>query len=272
LREYLTGYFFIAPAMLLIFTFGIFPVGFALYVSVHKWLILRGELRNLRNYVEAVDNFAYLVLFALGIGALVGAGYLLRRLIRQAREDEASPWVLAIPAAFHAAALLAFLRWLYFQLPEFLDIATKMRGLERTRELFTTLLTEAFRAETVLPAWRQFVLILLIAIAAGIGTWAWRRLPDNPQYQARFSLMWLAAAIGTGLLYYTYSYIRDVYAAAVETGIDPGIWPQLVMIVSGVLLLVAAWFLWRSAEGQASNRQFAVRIFGAIPPARSHCS
>jgi multiple sugar transport system permease protein len=264
LREYLTGYLFIAPAMLLIFTFGIFPVGFALYVSVHKWLILRGELRNLRNYVEAVDNFAYLGVFALSVGALFGAGYLLRRIIQQAREDEATPWVLAIPAAFHAAALLAFLRWIYFQLPEFLDIATKMRGLERTRELFTTLLSEAFRAETVFPAWQQFVLLLLIAIAAGIGVLAWRRFPDNPLYQARFSLVWLAAAIGTGLLYYTYSYIRDVYAAAVETGVDPGIWPQLVMIVSGVLLLVAAWFLWRSAEGQASNRQFALRIFGAI--------
>ena len=40
LKESITGYLFIAPALVLIFIFGIFPVAFALFVSVHKWLIL----------------------------------------------------------------------------------------------------------------------------------------------------------------------------------------------------------------------------------------
>ena len=36
-REYLTGYLMISPAVFLIFLFGIFPVAFALYVSLQKW-------------------------------------------------------------------------------------------------------------------------------------------------------------------------------------------------------------------------------------------
>jgi multiple sugar transport system permease protein len=42
LKEYLTAYIFIAPASILIFMFGIFPVFFALYVSLHRWRIVRG--------------------------------------------------------------------------------------------------------------------------------------------------------------------------------------------------------------------------------------
>lgn len=253
----------IAPAILLIFTFGIFPVGFALYVSVHKWLIIRGEFRGLRNYVEAIDNFAYLALFALGIGALIGAGILIRRLILQSKDDKFNPWLLTLPAALYAATIIAFFRWIYFQLPEVLDIATKMRGLERTRELFTGLLTDAFRAETVILVWNDFVRVLFLAIAIGIATWLVKRSPKNLVYQARITIVWLALVIGIGFLYITFSAIRTVYANAVETGIDPGIVPQLIMITLGFLLLILGWYLWRSADRQTSNIQFVVRIFAS---------
>lgn len=56
MREYLTGYLMISPAMVLIFTFGIFPVGFALYVSLHKWRLKKGDFLGLNNYVGGVDN------------------------------------------------------------------------------------------------------------------------------------------------------------------------------------------------------------------------
>lgn len=262
-REYLTAYGLVAPALLLIFTFGIFPVGFALYVSIHKWLIIRSDFRGLINYVDIVDNFAYLGVFALGLGGLVGAGLLARRVYRQSIKDGLSPWPLAIPAAAHAAAILASLRWIYFQLPEVLDIAPKMRGLERTRELFLQLLSEAFTAETALPAWQLFVRLLLLSLVLGVGASLWLRLKSNARYQVDLSLAWLSAAVGGGLLYFTYSEIGRVYAAAIETGEDPGIWPQLISITSGLVLLGAAWLLWRSASGQSSNRQLALRVFGA---------
>jgi multiple sugar transport system permease protein len=263
IQEYLVGYLMIAPAMILIFVFGIFPVAFALYVSIHKWLIVRGEFRGLRNYVEAIDDFAYLGLFALGMGALIGAWLLARRLTQQSKDDQFNPRLLMIPAAVTAAAIIAFFRWIYFQLPEVLDIATKMRGLERTRELFTGLLLDAFRAEAVVPVWNDFVGVLLFAIILSILAWFVKRSPNNPLYQARLTILWLAFVIGSSLLYFTYSGIRNVYADAVETGVDPGFVPQLVMITSGFLMLILGWYLWRSSERQNSNLQFALRIFAS---------
>jgi len=124
LREYFTAYLMLAPALTLIFIFGLFPVGFALYVSVHKWRILRSDFRGLQNYTASVSSFAYIGLFVLGIGAISGVYFLLRKIIREARENKQAPWLLALPAALHAWATLAFFRWIFFQLPEFLDIAT----------------------------------------------------------------------------------------------------------------------------------------------------
>jgi len=263
-REYLTAYALIAPAMLLIFVFGLFPVVFALYVSLHKWLILRGEFRGLTNYVGNIGNFAYIVLFALSVGTLVGAGLLLRKVYRQSQEDQVNPWPLAIPGFLYAATVLAFLRWSFFQLPEFLDIAKKMRGLERTQELFLRLLNEAFRAEIVYPSWLLFARLFGLALVVGVIFSLWRRVPNSAKYQSNLAFIWLAIATGIGLLIFTYDAVGEAYDLAVDTGVDPGVWPQLIAITSGFLLLGVAWIIWRSAERQSSTPQFAIRILAAI--------
>jgi multiple sugar transport system permease protein len=263
-REYLTAYALIAPAMVLIFVFGLFPVVFALYVSVHKWRIIRSDFRGLTNYVGNVGNFAYIALFAIGVGALVGTILLLRRVYRQAEEDQTAPWLMAIPAFLYAATVVAFLRWVFFQLPEFLDIATKMRGLERTRDLFLQLLNEAFRAETVYPSWQLFVRLFVVALVVGIAFSLWRRVPNSAKVQSNLTLMWLALTTGVGLIAFTFNSIGNAYELAVETGVDPGIWPQFIAIASGVILLGVAWVIWRSAERTSSTAQFAVRLLAAI--------
>jgi|GEM_PF-256259 len=40
IRDTMTGYAFIAPAVLIISVFGLFPIGYALYMSLHAWKIL----------------------------------------------------------------------------------------------------------------------------------------------------------------------------------------------------------------------------------------
>ena len=72
-REHLTGYLMVAPALILIFIFGIFPVGFALFVSLHKWRLKRGDIIGLDNFTSAIGNLAYLLIFAVAVGALVWA-------------------------------------------------------------------------------------------------------------------------------------------------------------------------------------------------------
>ena len=143
---------------------------------------------------------------------------------------------------------------------------TKSAGWKRRRELFTTLLGEAFRAETVQPAWQSFIsLFLLSLLAAVIFNW-FIRTSDNIGYQAKFSGVWLALAVGLGLLWITYQAIQAAYVEAIETGTDPGIWPQLIMISSGVLLLIIGWKVWRSIEQTDSNWGMIVRVIGCFGP------
>ncbi len=264
LKETITAYLFLAPALILIFLFGIFPVGFALYVSLHKWLIVRGDFLGLANYVDAIDDLAYIGLFFLAVGALAGAFLLGRRVYQETIGEKAGVRWLVIPGALYAASLFASLRWVFFQLPEFLDIADKMRGLERTQGLFFRLLTEAFRAETVYPYWVQFVELFLLAVVVSLVARKLVPVPDNLEFQARFAFIWMTLAAGVGLLIFNFQSINQAYAAALETGQDPGVWPQVIMVMSGVLLLVAAWFLWKNAEKNSSTAKFAIHLIASV--------
>jgi multiple sugar transport system permease protein len=263
LREYLTGYLMILPATVLIFVFGIFPVGFALYVSVHQWKLRRGDFTGLSNYVRAIDNLIYVLLFALAVGALVLSWTLLRRIRRQAEEQEVKPWIMAFPAALHAAALIAFIRWTVLLLPQVLDIANKVIAVERTRELFVRLLGEAFSTPNVVSALLLFLLLLGIALLVSIGFARWWRKPGAFGYQVSFTTVWLALVTGIFLAGYTYQQAALAYQVTLDTGANPELWSQIITIGSGVLLLVAAWFVWRGAEGAQSHRKFWLRILGA---------
>ena len=264
LREYLTGYLMILPSTALVFLFGIFPVAFALYVSMQKWRLKRGDFIGMDNFVRALGNLAYILFFLIAISALVGAVILFRRIRGQAVENEERPWLLTIPAVFHAAAVLALFRWLILLLPEVLDIAGKIIGVEKSRELFVSLLGEAFQVETVLGAFQVFIVLTLISLITGFITSRLWKNPRNLIYQSQFAFVWLTASIGVLLLVFTYQEVAKAYQLALETGTDPGIWPQVITIGSGILLLVLAWIVWRSAEGQSSNRSFWFRLFAAL--------
>jgi len=264
LREYLTAYLMILPATLLIFVFGIFPVGFALFVSLHKWRLKRGGYIGLENYVRAVDNLVYVALFLLAVGALVAATLWLRSWRREARDAGLRPWVLLLPGGLHAAAAVAFVRWTVLLLPEILDIADKIIGVERTRALFMRLLGEALRAPTVWEAFGHLGLLLMLSLlSAVLFARLWRR-PENILYQIRFALAWLALGMGAFLLRFTYTEVAKAYQAALEGGQSPAIWSQIVTITSGVILLGLAWVVWRGAERQETDRAFWLRIFAAI--------
>ena len=157
LREYLTGYLFITPAVSLIFLFGIFPVGFALYVSLHKWRIKRSDYIGLTNYTKAVGNLTYVVLFFMALGALVAVYFLIKRIIKTAEENDENPWLLILPGLIHTSVFAALLRYLWFQLPTFLAIGDKIIGQDKNRELFNSLLSESVQAVRPLYA------VLLVA-------------------------------------------------------------------------------------------------------------
>ncbi|UCG00098.1 MAG: sugar ABC transporter permease [Spirochaetaceae bacterium] len=75
--ENLTGYLFVFPSVLLITVFGIFPVFFTVYVSLHKWRIKRGRFIGLANYGEMFGSPLYLLLVIFALVGIAVAMYLL---------------------------------------------------------------------------------------------------------------------------------------------------------------------------------------------------
>lgn len=266
LREYLTAYLMIAPATILIFTFGIFPVGFALYVSLHKWRIKQGEYRGLINYIKAIDNLAYILLFALALGAFFGGYVLLRRVAKRIREGvaEQKTWWFVIPGAVYAATILVFVRWTVLLFPEVLGIANKIWGIEKTRELFIRLLSEAFHVPNVYSGWLLFLYLMLASVVISVLFLRYSRIRHHLDQVSDLMLTWIAATVGVVLVWFTYNEIVKAYQAAFEAGTDPGILPQMITLSTGAILLIAAWKLWQGASQSASGWRFWGRLLASF--------
>lgn len=75
-RDRLTGYLFVLPSALLIAIFGLFPIGYALYMSLFRWRIRKGSFIGLDNYGEVVgDGWGVLAFFG-GIVLIMVAHWL----------------------------------------------------------------------------------------------------------------------------------------------------------------------------------------------------
>ena len=69
--EKITGYFFILPAVLIISLFGIFPVFFGMYMSVHKWKVFKGRFLGLENYNKILGDITAFCFFIIGLLLLI---------------------------------------------------------------------------------------------------------------------------------------------------------------------------------------------------------
>jgi multiple sugar transport system permease protein len=263
-RENLTAYLMIAPATILIFVFGIFPVGFAVFVSLHKWRLKRGDIIGLTNYTSAIGSLAYLLVFALGLGLLFWAVIKLWRIHRDFEGGSFRFWFLNLPGILLASMGLSFINWTVVLLPNILDIADKIRGVDRTRGLFIQLLHEAFTADAVLAARAtMFWLMLGAAVAVAIAMYLWRTL-ETLQQQFELAAYWFLIGVGAILLIYVYSQVISAYDAAVQTGEDPGILPQLISITTGLVLLYIGWRIWKQATDQPTTFLFFLRLLGGM--------
>jgi len=72
-REALQAYLFLLPGTLLLFTFNLLPVGYALYISMHKWRIKRGDFVGFDNYLRALGAPLDVLWVVGGLGLLAAA-------------------------------------------------------------------------------------------------------------------------------------------------------------------------------------------------------
>lgn len=75
-REWFTGYLFILPATLLIAVFGLFPIIYAVYMSVHTWRIRKGAFIGLTNYHNTLGNWWGALAFFGGLLLILVAHWL----------------------------------------------------------------------------------------------------------------------------------------------------------------------------------------------------
>jgi multiple sugar transport system permease protein len=80
--EQLTGYLFIAPAVLLIALFGLFPLGYAFYMSLHRWRVQREAFIGFKNYFQIVGEGSGALTFCAGLALLALACGAWNRLYR----------------------------------------------------------------------------------------------------------------------------------------------------------------------------------------------
>ena len=166
-REQLTGCLFVLPAFLIIGLFGLFPIGFAVYVSLHRWRITQGRFLGLDNYVKALDNLAYVVFFWVAALVLFLAIRSLGKLLKRSGANGGNPWPWLFPALMTAVGVGQFLRFVIFLLPEILNVAEKMKGQGRTREVFLQYLGSAWRLPQVQSAfWSSLVILVLAQVLA----------------------------------------------------------------------------------------------------------
>jgi len=72
-REALQAYLFLLPGTLLLFVFNLLPVGYAFYISVHKWRIKKGGFVGFDNYLRALGEPLDVLWVVGGLGLLAGA-------------------------------------------------------------------------------------------------------------------------------------------------------------------------------------------------------
>ena len=265
IRESITGCLFILPAFTIIGLFGLFPIGFAVYVSMHRWRITQGRFLGLENYVKAIDNLAYVAFFWVAAIFLYLAVRYLTRMIKKAKEHGDNPWLWLIPTLVTTIGIGQFLRFIIFLLPEILNVGEKLKGQERTRELFLQYLGEAWRLPHVQSAlWSA---ILIIAVGLGLAYVVYRLLSQSAFGTSYFTSFLVTLILGSGALilgWFTWSEIQRAYTEAFEAGESLEIWAQVITISAGFILLLLSWLSWRSATRQDSTFKLILRLVAAV--------
>ena len=71
--EQINGYIFILPAFLIIGLFGIFPVFFGMYMSVHKWKVFKGRFLGFENYQKILGDISSFWIFIFGLLIMIAS-------------------------------------------------------------------------------------------------------------------------------------------------------------------------------------------------------
>ncbi len=260
LLENLTAYIFLAPSLLLVFLFGLFPVAFAFFVSLHRWRRLPENYEGLDSFYQGLGNLAFVLFFWMALAALAYAGWALWR-TRDTLQQRRIDLILVIPAILNAAVILAMVNWIFTLIPVILGIPARLRGQPLESGLFVDELIHSFSfKQPAAAADTMGVLLLAAVITSMIGLYLVRHL-DGLHHLVVMTVAALSAAAGLLVLRLT---VTEVQSAIDTAGGSPPIWSQIILISIGVLLMAAAYALWQHATRSQNDRRFAFQSLVAI--------
>jgi ABC-type sugar transport system permease subunit len=258
LRENLTAHLFLLPANILIFVFGLFPIGFAFFVSLHRWRRFPDAYTGIDHYSRALSDFAYVLFFWFALLALGYGVYTLVRLWRESKHERRELSAL-IPGILNAAAILLFINWIAILLPLILTIPQRIRGQERVQGLFVNELLASLRIPAAAEAGTLWLVVALIALGTSLVWGLWVRTQGRSTALYHASASALCFGVGALLLQMINTEITEAVLAAQTDGGTTAIWIQVILISVGVALLGVAWWVWKSAlKPAASDHRFVL--------------
>ena len=265
LKENLTAYAFLAPAGVLIFLFGLFPVAFAFFVSLHRWRRFPDSYIGLANYEKALGNLGYILFFWLALLAFAAALRVSRGLAKTLRQSElkleAVPLIAGVICGY--ATLLA-LDWFFKLVPVIMLIPRQVRGQNVSLELFMEKFAESFASPDVYEAGQVLLIgLALTAVALALAVWRFRTA-SSAEVIVRGGMATAALLAAVFLLRLTIDETNLAIAAARESGESLPIWSQLVFVSAGIVLVAAAWLIFQRGIRAQSNRRFALLAFSGL--------
>lgn len=265
LRETLLAYVFLAPALVIIGLFGLFPLIFAAYESTLTGLNkIVGKYDGLGNYVKAIDNLTYVLGFWLAVVCFYFAAQRVVTAVQAGRTKGQNPFFW-LPAGLLTGASLAALIWFLFRLlPALLVIPQQLRGANNTTERFRQLAGEAWRSEPVQQPFWLFIGLLVAGLLSNYLVERWqKRTTRQESFLDEFIAATFLALVGGAVGWLTWTELNARYAEAVEKGEGLDIWTQVLTISIGFGLLLLAWWLWDSASGRSTSLSTAWRLGAA---------
>jgi multiple sugar transport system permease protein len=263
-RENLTAYLFVLPAVTIIFVFGLFPVAFAFFVSLHRWRRFPEGYEGLNNYVRSLGDFTYVLFLGLALGAIIYAGVLLYH-VWQRSKDERRAWVLMIPGLLNAGAITAFVYWFFVVLPLILEAPRRVpRGRAGSRQAFLDEFFASFRFPEASDAAQIMLIVVGITLAVSLLFMLLVNIKARVVYVIRFTLVGLLIITATWMIYLTADAIDQAADAARAANEDLPVWSYVALIGAGVVLFVLAYWLWQQAVKQDDDRRFGLAALAAL--------
>lgn len=207
IREAFTGYLFITPATVLLTVFGLFPLLYAVWISLHRWRIKRGPFLGLKNYTKALGDPKDILWFAIGIALLVGSWYLWKSMTRERRT-----WAMVVK-------LLAVIVFIAGAWGMFTGLGKMIESGDQT--MYEAFVVTVFYAVGIVPM--QLGLALLLAVML------YQRIKGKDVYRMIYFMPYVTITVASAGVF------RAIFSRRPESianqiigliGIDPQKWLQ----------------------------------------------